>query len=389
MDFSFAEDELRFRQEVRAFVEREWGPADPVAGRDRSLINEERARAFRAKVAEKGWFAMGWPAEFGGIPITPMQKYILSREMQRAGAPFPLYNANVLGPLIIKYGTDETKREMLPKMRRGELEFVLGFTEPETGSDLASLHTVAVRQGDGYLVNGQKLYGHPKPGDIMFLAVRTDPDAPIRRGISVLLVDTTSDGFSSTENMTLSGQHVGATYYDNVFVPRSRLLGEENKGWDYVRESLDLDRIGGIPYAHFPTLFGMLLDFAKTNVNAEGTTLAELPWVREKAAELAIEIEAAEILQDLTASKIAADEKLRVEGAVVKTYCTELESRIASFGMELLGPLGPVTARAELHPLIGALNFLSRLNVAMTIVGGTNEIQRNVIALQGLGLPRA
>lgn len=387
MDFSFSEDELRFRQDVRAFVEREWGPADPVAGRDRSLHNEERARAFRAKVAEKGWFAMGWPAEHGGIPITPMQKYILSREMQRVGAPFPLYNANVLGPLIIKYGSDETKREMLPKMRQGELEFVLGFTEPETGSDLASLRTHAVRQGDGYLVNGQKLYGHPKPGDIMFLAVRTDPEAPIRRGISVLLVDTTSEGFSSTENITLSGQNVGATYYDNVFVPRSRLLGEENKGWDYVRESLDLDRIGGIPYAHFPTIFGMLVDYAKTNVNAAGTPLAEIAWVRDRLATLAIEIEAAEVLQDLTASKIAADEKLRVEGSVVKTYCTELESRIANFGMELLGPLGAVTGQ-ELGPLVGALNFLSRLNVAMTIVGGTNEIQRNVIALQGLGLPR-
>jgi 3-oxocholest-4-en-26-oyl-CoA dehydrogenase alpha subunit len=389
MDFSFTEDELRFQREVRAFVEREWGPADPVAGRDRPRADDERTRSFRAKVAEKGWFAMGWPAEYGGVPITPMQKYILSREMQRVGAPFPLYNANVLGPLIIKYGSEETRREMLPKMRRGELEFVLGFTEPETGSDLANLKTSAVRHGDGYLVNGQKLYGNPRPGDIMFLAVRTDPEAPIRRGISVLLVDTPNEGFSRTENVTLSGSHVGATYYDNVFVPRSRLLGEENKGWDYVRESLDLDRIGGIPYAHFPALFEMIMDYARSNVNAEGVRLADLPWVRERAAELAIEIEAAEILQDLTASKIAAGVKLRVEGAVVKTYCTELESRIASFGTELLGPLAPLTAQASIDPLVSALNFLTRLNVAMTIVGGTNEIQRNVIALQGLGLPRA
>src|SRR5665213_2250471 len=130
MDFGFSAEELTFRDEVRAFVEREWGPPDPVAGRD--THDEPRERAFRAKVAEKGWFAMGWPEEYGGISFSPMEKYILSREMQRVGAPFPLYNANVLGPLIIKYGTEETKREMLPKMRRGELEFVLGFTEPET-----------------------------------------------------------------------------------------------------------------------------------------------------------------------------------------------------------------------------------------------------------------
>jgi 3-oxocholest-4-en-26-oyl-CoA dehydrogenase alpha subunit len=386
MEFGFSDEEIRFRDEVRAFVEREWGPADPVAGRDKH--DDERTKAFRAKVADKGWFAMGWPEEYGGMAVSPMEKYILSHEMQRVGAPFPLYNANVLGPLIIKYGTDETKAEMLPKMRRGELEFVLGFTEPETGSDLANLSTRAVRSGDGYIVNGQKLYGNPKPGEIMFLAARTDPDAPVRRGISVLLIDTTSEGFSKTENPTLSGSYVGATYYDDVFVPRSRLLGEENKGWDYVRESLDLDRLGGIPYAHFPTIFGMLVDYAKTTKDADGKVLSERAWVQEKLAELDVEIEAAELIQDMTASKVASGEKLRIEASIVKAYCTELESRIAAFGAELIGTLAPLRG-AGVHPLVDALSFLSRLNVAMTIVGGTNEIQRNVIALQGLGLPRS
>ncbi|MEO6045341.1 MAG: acyl-CoA dehydrogenase family protein [Tepidiformaceae bacterium] len=386
MDFGFSEDEIRFRDDVRAFVEREWGPADPVAGRDKS--DEERTRVFRAKVADKGWFAMGWPEEYGGVAVSPMEKYILSREMQRVGAPFPLYNANVLGPLILKYGTVETKAEMLPKMRRGDLEFVLGFTEPETGSDLANLSTRAVRSGDGYIVNGQKLYGNPKPGEIMFLAARTDPDAPVRRGISVLLIDTTSEGFSKTENPTLSGSHVGATYYDDVFVPRARLLGEENKGWDYVRESLDLDRLGGIPYAHFSTIFGMIIDYAKTTVGSDGRPLSDQAWVQERLAELDIEIEAAQLIQDMTASKVAAGEKLRIEASIVKIFCTELESRIAAFGSELIGTLAPLRGE-DVHPLVDALSFLTRLNVAMTIVGGTNEIQRNVIALQGLGLPRS
>ncbi len=386
MDFRFSNEELQFRDDVRAFVEREWGPADPVAGRDKH--DPEREAAFRAKVADKGWFAMGWPAEYGGMPVTPMEKYILSHEMQRVGAPFPLYNANVLGPLIIKYGTEETKAEMLPKMRRGELEFVLGFTEPETGSDLANLSTRAVRHGDGYIVNGQKLYGNPKPGEIMFLAARTDPAAPVRRGISVLLIDTTSEGFSSTQNPTLAGSNVGATYYDDVFVPRSRLLGEENKGWDYVRESLDLDRLGGIPYAHFSTLFDMITEYARTTTGADGRPLSDQSWVRERLAELDIEIEGAQLIQDMTASKLAAGEKLRIEASIVKTYCTELESRIAAFGSELIGTLAPLTGRG-VHPLIEAVNYLSRLNVAMTIVGGSNEIQRNVIALQGLGLPRS
>ena len=382
MDYSYTEDELRFRDEVRAFIEKEWGGPDPVAGRDRP--HPEREDEFRRKVAERGWYTLGWPEEYGGTSISPMEKYILSNEMNRAGAPFSLYNVNVLGPLIIKYGTEDAKAEFLPKIRRGALEFVLGFTEPETGSDLANLSTHAHREGDGYVVNGQKLYGHPDPsrGDVMFLAVRTDPDAPIRKGISILLVDSDSEGLTTTQNPTLGGRWVGATYYDNVFVPRSRLLGEENRGWDYVRESLDLDRVGGIPYQHFPVLFDMLLEYVKANGRENEA------WVREQLGRLAIEMEGAKLLQEMMASQVAAGMKLRAESSVVKAYCTEFESRLAAFGMELMGEVAPFTTQADIDPLLGHVNFLTRLNVAMTIVGGTNEIQRNIIALQGLGLPR-
>ncbi len=386
MDFSYTDEEIRFRDEIRDFLQREWGPGDPTAGRDKS--DKERKREFLAKVAEKGWLTVGWPEEYGGTSFSPMERYILSQEMNRAGAPLPLYIINVIGPLIIKYGSQEVKDDILPRIRTGEIDFVLGFTEPETGSDLANLKTKAERHGDGYIVNGQKLYGHPEPGDIMFLAVRTDPEAPIRRGISVLLVDVPTEGLEVTKNPTLGGRFVGATYYDNVFVPKSRLLGEENKGWDYIRESLDLDRIGGIPYAHFPVLFEMIVDFVKATNGSAGRPLSEDPWVRDRVGQLAVEVEAAQLLQDVMASKVAADVKLRTEGSVTKIYCTELESRLASFGMELMGPMAPLTTEAGVDSFLGALNFLHRLNVAMTIVGGTNEIQRNIIALQELGLPR-
>jgi alkylation response protein AidB-like acyl-CoA dehydrogenase len=385
MDFAYTPEELAFRDEVRSFLAREWGPPDPVAGRDRT--DKERQLEFRKRVAEKGWLTMGWPAAYGGTSFSPMERYILSQEMNRVGAPFPLYIVNVLGPLIIKYGSQEMKDELLPRLKSGAIDFTLGFTEPETGSDLASLRTRAVEHGDGFLVNGQKLYGHPDEGDIMFLAVRTDPEAPIRNGISILLVDVPSEGLTVTKNPTLGGRWVGATYYDDVFVPRTRLLGELNRGWDYVRESLDLDRAAGIPYSHFAVLYDGLVDFA-LRTNSNGHALAEEPWVRERLAELAIELEGAQLLQDLTASKIAAGLKLRTESSIVKTYCTELEGRMASFGMEMFGPLAPFTKEAGVDEFIGAVNFLYRLNVAMTIVGGTNEIQRNILALQGLGLPR-
>ncbi|MGE5596312.1 MAG: acyl-CoA dehydrogenase family protein, partial [Hyphomicrobiales bacterium] len=248
MDFSYTPEQLAFQEEVCSFLRQEWGPEDPTAGRDKR--DRAREREFRKKVAKKGWLTIGWPKEWGGTDLTLMERYILSQEMNRHGAPISLYNVIVLGPLLIKYASDEAKNEFLPKMQEGQIDFVLGFTEPETGSDLANLQTRAVRQGDGYIINGQKLYGHPQPDDVMFLAVRTDPEAPIRKGISIFLVDANSEGLTITHNKTLAGQEVGATYYDNVFAPRSRLLGEENKGWDYIRETMDLDRAGGIPYAH-------------------------------------------------------------------------------------------------------------------------------------------
>lgn len=385
MDFEYTPEQLRFQDEVCRFLEETWGPADPTAGRDKR--DREKERAFRLEVAKRGWLTIGWPKEWGGTDLTLMERYILSQEMNRHGAPISLYNVIVLGPLLIKYASEEAKNHFLPKMQQGQVDFVLGFTEPETGSDLANLQTRAVRQGDGYIINGQKLYGHPHEDDVVFLAARTDPDAPVRKGISIFLVDANSEGLAITRNKTLAGQEVGATYYDNVYVPRARLLGEENKGWDYVRETMDLDRAGGIPYAHFSVVFEGLVDYVKkTQVN--GHPLADEPWVRERMGQLAIELEAAELLQDMTASKIAAGETLRMEASIVKAFCTEYESRLAGFAHELFGPAAALAPGATDDAFMGAMNFLRRLNVAMTIVGGTNEIQRNIIALQGLGLPR-
>lgn len=385
MDFSFTEEEERFRQEVRQFLAEAWGPPDLATRRARR--DHARVVEFRKKVAEKGWLSLGWPEEYGGTPATPMQKYILSSEASRVGAPLSLYIVNIMGPLIIKYGSSWMKNEILPRIRRGGCDFVLGFTEPETGSDLANLRTRAVRHGDGYLINGQKLYGHPRPGDIMYLACRTNPDVPVRQGISILFVEYGTEGMTVTSMPTLDGGEVGATFYDNVYVPQDHLLGEENRGWDYIREALDLDRTSGIPYGHLPLIFEQLVNYVKTT-SVNGRPLSEEPWVRERIAQLAIEVEAGELYQEMTASKIAAGMQLRMESSVNKVFLTELERRLAEFGMEVAGALAPLTVESELAPLAGMANTIYRSNPAITIAGGTNEIQRNIIALQGLGLPR-
>jgi len=385
MDFNNVPDDERFRQEVRSALDEMW--PEEKRGIHLERTNPEDRIVFRKAAAARGWLSLGWPAEYGGRPISPMQKYILSSEASRAGAPLSLYVVNIMGPLIIKHGSKWMKDEILPRIRNGDCDFVLGFTEPETGSDLANLQTRAVREGDEYVINGQKMYGNPKPGDIMYLACRTNPGAPIRKGISVIFVEHGTEGFTVTQMPTLGMGHVGATFYDNVRVPADHLLGEENRGWDYIREALDLDRTSGIPYGHMPLLMDELIALVK-NSSVNGRPLREDPWVRDRLAQIVIEMEAGEQLQGMTASKIAADLKLRSESSVVKIFMTELERRLGEFGMEVSGPLAPLTREDPDAPARGQIAATWQANPGITIAGGSNEIQRNIIALQGLGLPR-
>jgi len=390
MDFAWTRGQQDFRADVRAFMDEAWPPAVRSANRlaRRSPEHAGAVARFRRMVAGRGWYAIGWPGEYGGTgDLTPVERFILSDEAGRAGAPLSLYNVNIMGPLIIKYGSPWMKRELLPKIRDGGIDFVLGFTEPETGSDLANLQTSARRDGDEYVINGQKMYGHPGPGDVMYLAVRTDPDAPLRDGISLLFVEHGRDGFSVASMPTLDGGEVGATFYDDVRVPADHLLGEENRGWDYVREALDLDRTSGIPYGHLPLMVENLIAFVR-ETRIDGRPLAADPWVRDRIAQLAIEMEAGEVLQGMTASKIASGMKLRTESSVVKIFMTELERRLGEFGAELSGARAPLTPASPEAPLGGHAWTMHKFNVAITIAGGSNEIQRNIIALQGLGLPR-
>jgi 3-oxocholest-4-en-26-oyl-CoA dehydrogenase alpha subunit len=385
MDFTFTPEEQAFRARVRAFAEREWGPPSPNGGRDHP--DREREAAFRRRCAEAGYITFGWPEEFGGKSAKPMEHYILSQEMNRVGAPFPLYIANVLGPLLIKYGNDQLKAELLPRIASGNINFVLGFSEPSAGSDLANMQTRAERVEGGYRVYGQKLYGLPYEDELISLAVRTDRDAPLRRGISILLVDARGEGFQALSQRTMTHLPVGSTFYDGMFVPEHRRLGAEGQGWDLIRETMVRDRFGGIPYAHFRILLERLADWTKRN-QSDGEPYAKRAWVRERIGQLAVEVEGSELLQDVAAWKLASGLDLHVEASVIKTFCTELERRLVEFAAELLGAKAALTFSESVDPLVSAVNFLYRQNVSITIAGGSNEIQRNIIATQGLGLPR-
>lgn len=385
MDFSFTPEEEAFRAKVRAFAEREWGPPSPNGGRDHP--NREREAAFRRRCAEAGYITFGWPEEYGGKSAGPMEHYILSQEMNRVGAPFPLYIANVLGPLLIKHGNARLKDELLPRIASGNINFVLGFSEPAAGSDLANIQTRAERVEGGYRIYGQKLYGLPYEGELISLAVRTDRDGASRRSISIFLVDAKGEGFEAHSQRTMTHLPVGSTFYDGLFVPEHRLLGSEGQGWDLIRETMDRDRFGGIAYAHFRILLERLAEWAKQNPPGQ-EPYSKRAWVRDRIGQLAVEVEGSELLRDVAAWKLAAGMDLHVEASVIKTFCTEVERRLVEFGAELLGPEAALTFDAGADSIVGAVNFLYRQNVSITIAGGSNEIQRNIIATQGLGLPR-
>ena len=390
MDFAWSDEQNGFRAQIREFLDDAWPEEVRSADRlsRRSPEHEGAIRRFKDMVAERGWYSIGWPEEYGGTgDLTAVERFILSDEASRVGAPLSLYNVNIMGPLIIKYGSPWMKSELLPKIRDGEVDFTLGFTEPETGSDLANLSTAAYRDGDEYVINGSKMYGRPGPGDIMYLAVRTDPDAPLRDGISLLFVEHGREGFTVASMPTLDGGEVGATFYDDVRVPADHLLGVENRGWDYVREALDLDRTSGIPYGHMPLIVDNLIAFIK-ETKVDGRPLSEDPWVRDRIAQLVIDQEAGDVLQGMTASKIATGMKLRTESSVLKIFMTELERRMGEFGTEIVGPLGSLLPASAEAPMEGQMWATHKFNVAITIAGGSSEIQRNIIALQGLGLPR-
>ena len=389
MHFEFTEAEEQFRKEVREFFDEIWPPElRRTSGLGSGPTPPEEVDRFRKALSERGWMTLGWPAEYGGHgDFTPIERFILSTEASAIGAPLSFYNVNIMGPLIIKYGTDWMKREVLPGIADGSIDFVLGFTEPETGSDLANLQTKAVREGDEYVINGQKMYGNPGPGDIIYLAVRTDPDAPLRDGISLIFVEHGTEGLTVTQMPTLGGSNVGATFYDNLRVPADHLLGEENRGWDYVREALDLDRSSGIPYGHIPVLADEIIKFVK-NTTVNGKPLADDPWVRDRVAQLVLEVDAGQAFQGMTASKIAAGLKLRTESSIQKIFMTELERRLGEFGMEIAGPVANVRSGSEHAPANGFFSDTFYGNPGITIAGGSNEIQRNIIAVQGLGLPR-
>jgi alkylation response protein AidB-like acyl-CoA dehydrogenase len=406
MNFRDTPAEAAWRQEVREFIRTELpdelkpghqGPRDRRG--DGDMFSPGGAwKEWSRRLAAKKWIAPAWPKEYGGAGLSVMEQFIFNEEMSEARAPrVGGIATGFAGPTLIVHGTEEQKQKHLPEILSGDVVWCQGYSEPGAGSDLASLQTRAVRDGDDYVVNGQKIWtSGAHVSKWMILLTRTDPDAPKHRGISYFIVDMKSPGISVRPLVNMADSHeFNEVFFDNVRVPRSNLIGEENRGWYLAQTTLSFERsnIGSAVGARQNV--EDLITFARETTNGM-STLARNRALRSELVERYIEAQTATLLSYKIVS-IQAKEGVAPghEASVAKLYGTELNQRIYRTAMKMLGLYGQLDRRMQKDeavvnwlPLRGRIQYMYQRSVANTIEGGTSEIQRNIIATRGLGMPR-
>ena len=392
MRFNFAPEQEKFRSEVNAFLE-DALPAD-WEGADNAIDDEGYAfgREFLKKLAPKRWIAPAWPEEYGGLAMSLWDQVVFNEAMGYARAPI-INTAAVgyLGPTIILYGSDEQKRQHLPGITSGDAVWCQGYSEPNSGSDLASLQTRAEKDGDDYVINGQKIWtsqGHY--ADWMFVLARTDPDAPKHRGISYFLLDMKTPGITVRPLINMgNGAGFNEVFFENVLVPGSGLLGELNRGWYIATTTLDFERsaVGGTMQAQ--RSLEDLTRFAKSErEGGNGRVIWDRPTVRHAIADLWISVSMAQLLSYRVVSMQARGLVPNYEASIVKVYNSEYVQRQARVGLGVMGLYGGLWGEGPWSKLRGRLAKSYVSTVGSAIAGGTSEIQRNIIAQRGLGLPR-
>ena len=376
MEFRFTPEEEAFRQEVRGFIRAE-------------LPKVQQGESFTRKLAQKGWLTMSWPKEYGGQEAPVMRQLVYNEEMAYHGAPGQTMGTDRVGPTIMLFGTDEQKREFLPRIAADELRWCQGFSEPGAGSDLASLQTRALQDGDTFVVNGHKIWtSGAQRADYMILLARTDPDAPKHRGISYFLLDMKTPGITIQPLVQMTGQAgFNQVFFDNVRVPRSAMVGEQNRGWYVSTATLDFERSGIHRVIGGLRTYEDLVRYAAETARG-GRRLIDIPHIRHGLAETKIEFEVGRLL----AYRVAWMQGQRLvpnyEASMSKLFGTELQQRLARFAVNALGLPGQVRPGSPWAPLAGRVCMYYLSTVSLTIAAGTSEINRNIISQRGLGLPR-
>jgi len=337
-----------------------------------------------------GWLGVGWPKEYGGKGLTPIEQFVFFDEASRAGVMLPMLTINAVGPAIMEHGSEAQKKKYLPAILRGECHFAIGYTEASSGTDLASLRTKAVRDGDSWVINGSKLFtSQAEFADFIWLAARTDPDAPKHKGISMFIVPTTSPGYKITPIMTVGNVRTNATYYEDIRVPAENLVGQENGGWWLITTQLNHERIALSAVGFVDRIYADVLDWARTTRLADGRRVIDQPWVQTHLARVHAKLEALKLFNWQQAWSMARGTLNFAEASTVKVYGTEAYVEVYQLMLEVMGEAGTLRTGSPGAVVRGRVERMYRTTLILTFGGGTNEVQRDIIAMGGLGMPRA
>ncbi len=390
MQFELDDDQRAWLAEVREFLSAHVTPAlkAELAEHDLEFKGGEVA-AFRRAIGEKGWFGLNWPVEYGGLGLSAVHQHLLVSEFEYWGVPGPDLTVTSVAPMIMRHGTEQNKAEFLPPIARGEMICAVGYSEPDAGTDLASLRTRAVldESTGEWVINGSKIWNSgAQRSTHEWLCVRTDPDAPRHKGISVIIVPIDHPGVQIRPLIAWSGYRTNEAFFDDVRVPATNLIGEVNQGWRYITGALDLERGALTNAGDLRRSVEDLVELAR-QPQADGTVPADDPVAVRRLAGLVADVEAATLMGYEAASLLAEGTIPTVQVSTEKIFTSELRQRIADTAMDLLGPAGLLAHRNSEAPLAGAYERLYRTAPLLRFGAGTNEVLRDVIAQRGHALP--
>ncbi len=385
MDYSWSQEDQAFRERVRKFIAENW--TYDADGRDWGEGGDDAAEeAYRTKLAQAGYLVMAWPKAYGGQDAPYMEQMIFAEESVLAGAPHSSGGASLVGPTLILNGTEEQKVEHLNKIARNEIRWAQGYSEPGAGSDLAGLQTRAVRDGDDFIINGQKIWtSGAHSADWLHVLTRTDPDAPKHRGISYFMMDIKTPGISVRPLPQMNeGADLCETFYEDVRVPAKNMIGEENRGWYVAVTTLDFERSGVDRTAAFRLPFDKLMKYVKDSKNNVHMTHIK----RQHLADIAIEQDVARYIGYRVTTMQSRNLIPNYEASMSKVFGSEMIQRDSRRALAVLGPQGALKPKSKYAIEEGEYCQIYMWATSRSILAGTNEIQRNIIATRGLGLPR-
>ena len=388
MRIAYTPEQERLRQELREYFAGLMTPEVRAAlsGGDDDLGDGQAYRSVIRQLGRDGWLALGWPAEYGGRGGTMFDQLIFTDEAATARVPVPFLTINTVGPTIMRFGTPSQKAFFLPRIAAGEIHFSIGYSEPEAGTDLASLRTTAVRDGEEYVINGQKMWTSLiQYADYVWLACRTDPAAERHRGLSIIIVPTDAPGFSWTPVPTVAGVVTSATYYSGVRVPVTSLVGEENRGWALITNQLNHERVALTSAAPVQAALADVRDWAASTKLASGERVIDAEWVQLNLARVHAKAEFLKLLNWRVAS--AGGVLGPADASATKVFGTEFAVEAYRLLMEVLGAAAVARSGSPGAVLAGRIERAHRAALILTFGGGTNEVQRDIIAATALGLP--